>query len=90
MVSSEQEKMALVPTITEEEIGRLQGHISEADFGRIEFLEIVHIEKPRIIYTDGTKHFFFLAGLSVSTKGCSDSDFGSEHLLLPWLSNQRA
>lgn len=89
MASSEKQKMALASTITEEEIGRLQGHISEADFGRIEFLEIVHVEKPRIIYTDGTKHFFFLAGLSVSSKGCSDSDFGSDHLVLPWLSNLR-
>jgi len=79
--------MAMASTITEEEIGRLQGHISEANFGRVEFLEIVHVEKPRIIYTDGTKHFFFLAGLSVSTNECSGSDFGPDHLLLPWLPN---
>jgi hypothetical protein len=77
--------MAMAPTVTEEEIGRIQGNISEADFGRIEFLEIVHVEKPRIIYRSDTKHFFFLAGLAVSTGECKDSDFGSEHLLLPWL-----
>jgi hypothetical protein len=78
--------MAMATTITEEEIGRLQGNISEAEFGRVEFLEIVQVEKPRIIYTSGTKHFFFLAGLAVSTQECHHSDFGSEHILLPWLS----
>lgn len=78
--------MAMATAITDEEIGRLQCNMSEADFGRIEFLEIVHVEKPRIIYTSGTKHFFFLAGLAVSTRECSHSDFGSEHVLLPWLS----
>jgi hypothetical protein len=78
--------MAMATTITEEEIGRLQGNISEAEFGRVEFLEIVQVEKPRIIYTSGTKHFFFLAGLAVSTQECDHSDFGSEHILLPWLS----
>jgi hypothetical protein len=88
MVPSENREMAMISTITDEEIVRLQDHISEADFGRTEFLEIVHVEKPRIIYVSGTKHFFFLAGLAVSTKECSDSDFGSEHVLLPWLSTR--
>jgi hypothetical protein len=77
--------MAMASILTDEEIGRMQGNISEADFGRIEFLEIIHVEKPRIIYKSGAKHFFFLAGLAVSTKECSDSDFGSDHLMLPWL-----
>lgn len=77
--------MAMASIITEEEIGRLQHHISEADFGRMEFLEIVHVEKPRIIYSKGAKRFFFLAGLAVCTTECTDSDFGSEHLILPWL-----
>jgi hypothetical protein len=63
----------------------MQGNISEAGFGKIEFLEIIHVEKPRIIYKSGTKHFFFLAGLAVSTEECSDSDFGQGHLVLPWL-----
>lgn len=87
MASSDIRNMAMAATISDEEIGKLQGHISEADFGRTEFLEIVHVEKPRIIYANGTKHFFFLAGLAVSTRECSDSDFGSEHILLPWLSS---
>lgn len=77
--------MAMASIIGEEEIGKVQGHRSEADFGRVEFLEIVHVEKPKIIYTGSGKHFFFLAGLAVSTTQCSDSDFGPDHLLLPWL-----
>ena len=47
-------------------------------FGRIEFLEIVHVERPKIIYRSEEKHFFFLAGLAVRTSECSDSDFESE------------
>ena len=81
--------MAMASTITEEEIGRLQHHITEADFGRTEFLEIVHVEKPRIIYASGGKHFFFLAGLAVTTRECDDSDFSRDHLLLPWLTGSR-
>ena len=78
-------EMAMTTTMTDEEIGRLQHNITEADFGKVEFLEIVHVERPRIIYTNGKKHFFFLAGLAVTTGECSDSDFEKEHLLLPWL-----
>ena len=78
--------MAMASTMTDEDVGVAQGNISEAGFGRVEFLEIVHVERPKIIYSTGDKHFFFLAGLAVSTRECIDSDFGSEHLLLPWLS----
>lgn len=79
--------MVMASTMTEEEVGQAQGNISEAGFRRIEFLEIVHVERPKIIYASGAKHFFFLAGLAVSTKECTDSDFGPEHLVLPWLSS---
>ncbi len=78
-------EMTMASTMTEEEVGRVHGNIAEAGFGRIEFLEIIHVEKPRIIYKSGAKHFFFLAGLSVSTMECTDSDFGADYLLLPWL-----
>jgi hypothetical protein len=77
--------MALASSLTEEEVSRIHGDLSEAGFGRIEFLEIVHIESPKIIYRSGTKHFFFLAGLAVSTNECEDSDFGTDHIVLPWL-----
>ena len=74
------------PASTEEEVGQVHGSRNTVDFGRVEFLEIVHVERPRIIYTNQRKHFFFLAGLAVCTTECSDVDFESEHILLPWLS----
>ncbi len=78
--------MAMASAMTEEEVGRVHGSRSTVDFGRVEFLEIVHVERPRIIYRGQDKHFFFLAGLAVCTAECSDADFESEHVLLPWLS----
>lgn len=78
----------MASVVGEEEIGLVQGHRSEANFGRVEFLEIVHVEKPKIIYKGSTKHFFFMAGLAVSTTQCSDADFGPDHLLLPWVSRE--
>ncbi len=80
--------MAIASTMTEEEVGRVHGSKSAVDFGRPEFLEIVHVERPSIIYKAGEKHFFFLAGLAVRTSECSDTDFESSHLLLPWLSER--
>ena len=80
--------MAIAATITEEEVGRVHGSKSAVDFGRVEFLEIVHVERPRIIYRTEDKHFFFLAGLAVCTSECKDMDFESSHLVLPWLSHQ--
>ena len=86
MVGRDKRKMAMASVIDDEQVEAVQEHRSEADFGRVEFLEIVHVEKPKIIYRSSTKHFFFLAGLAVSSKQCSDSDFGDEHLILPWIS----
>ena len=77
----------MASTVTEEEIGRVQGNRSAVDFGRIEFLEIVHVERPRIIYRRLDAHFFFLAGLAVRTSECSDADFASSAVLLPWVSD---
>ena len=79
--------MALASVVTEEKIGQVHGNKSSVDFGRIEFLEIVHVERPRIIYRSNGKHFFFLAGLAVCTSDCSDADFTSDEILLPWLSD---
>ncbi|GEM_PF-3374457 len=78
--------MAMESAMTEEEVGRVHGSSGAVDFGRIEFLEIINVEKPRIIYRSQGKHFFFLAGLAVRTSECTDSDFESSHVLLPWLS----
>lgn len=77
--------MALASVVSEEQIGQVHGNKSSVSFGRIEFLEIVHIERPSIIYRGDDRHFFFLAGLAVCTSDCTDSDFKSEAILLPWL-----
>jgi hypothetical protein len=80
--------MTMASTLTEEEVGRVHGGRSAVDFGKVEFLEIVHVEQPRIIYRSQDKHFFFLAGLAVRTSECADVDFESRHILLPWLSER--
>jgi hypothetical protein len=80
--------MTMASTLTEEEVGRVHGGRSAVDFGKVEFLEIVHVEQPRIIYRSQDKHFFFLAGLAVRTSECTDVDFESGHILLPWLSER--
>jgi hypothetical protein len=81
-------KMAMASTMTEEDVGRVHGDRSAVDFGKVEFLEIVHVERPRIIYRSQDKHFFFLAGLAVRTSECSDADFESGHIVLPWLTER--
>ena len=78
--------MAIASTIGEEEISRLHDWNSSVEFGRTEFLEIVHIENPQILYKSLGRHFFFLAGLAVCTSECRDDDFGQNRVLLPWLS----
>jgi hypothetical protein len=78
--------MAIASMVNEEEISRVHHNRSSVDFGRAEFLEIVHVENPRILYKSLGRHFFFLAGLAVCTSECSDEDFGSGRVLLPWIS----
>jgi hypothetical protein len=78
--------MAIVSTLNEEEIGLVHRNQSSVEFGRVEFLEIVHVENPRILYKSLGRHFFFLAGLAVCTSECRDDDFGSGRVLLPWMS----
>ena len=69
----------------EEDVGRLHHHRGEVEFGRVEFLEIVHVENPRILYKSSGRHFFFVAGLAVCTSECRDDDFGASRVLLPWI-----
>ena len=80
--------MAMASVLTEEEVGRVHGSRGSVEFGRKEFLEIVHVEKPTIIYKTREKHFFFLAGLAVCSSACSDTDFDQGHLMLPWLTER--
>jgi len=72
--------------VTKEDTGVFQPQKTAVEFGRAEFLEIVHVENPRILYKSSGRHFFFLAGLAVCTSECHDDDFGPSHVLLPWIS----
>ncbi|MDA4121700.1 MAG: hypothetical protein OK456_00800 [Thaumarchaeota archaeon] len=80
--------MAIASILSEEDVIKVHSSRSSADFGRIEFLEIVHVEDPKILYKSAGKHFFFVAGLAVGTSECKDSDFGSGRVLLPWIAQQ--
>jgi hypothetical protein len=44
-------------------------------FRRKEFLELVEIAKPKIIYHRGRMHFFAFDGFVMYTFECRDSDF---------------
>jgi hypothetical protein len=77
--------MAIAPMLNEEEVGLVRDNRNSVEFGRAEFLEIVHVEDPRILYKGLGTHFFFLAGLAVCTSECMDDDFGKGRVLLPWV-----
>jgi len=44
-------------------------------FKRKQFLELVEITKPEIIYQTGRMHFFAYDGFAMYTFECEDSDF---------------
>jgi len=47
-------------------------------FRREEFLDLVGIAKPRIIYHTGRMHFFAFDGFIMYTFQCSDGDFSQK------------
>ena len=49
-------------------------------FRRREFLELVEIAKPRIIYHRNRMHFFAYDGFVMYTFECENSDFGQKVL----------
>ena len=49
-------------------------------FRRREFLELVEIAKPRIIYHRKRMHFFAFDGFVMYTFECNDGDFGQKVL----------
>ena len=49
-------------------------------FRRKEFLELVAIAKPEIIYRRGKNHFFAFDGFVMYTFECEDSDFSQRVL----------
>lgn len=50
-------------------------------FERDEFLELVGIAKPRIMYHRGRMHFFSFDGFVMYTFQCSDEDFTAQRVL---------
>ncbi len=57
-------------------------------FKRREFLELVEIAKPAIIYQTGRMHFFAFNGFAMYTFECEDSDFKQKVLRAIEFSNQ--
>ena len=49
-------------------------------FKREEFLELVQIAQPRIIYQRGRMHFFAYDGFVMYTFQCKDNDFSQKVL----------
>ena len=57
-------------------------------FKRKEFLELVEIAKPEILYQKGRMHFFAFDGFAMYTFECKDSDFKQKVLHAIEFSNQ--
>jgi len=57
-------------------------------FKRKEFLELVEIAKPKIIYQTGRMHFFSFDGFAMYTFECENSDFKQKVLNAIEFSNQ--
>ena len=56
-------------------------------FRREQFLELVQIAKPGIIYQTGRMHFFAYDGFVMYTFQCKDEDFGQKVLKAVEFSN---
>ena len=57
-------------------------------FKRQQFLELIEIAKPKIIYQTGRMHFFAFDGFVMYTFECEDSDFNQKILHAIEFSNQ--
>lgn len=56
-------------------------------FRRDEFLELVQLAKPRLIYQTGRMHFFSHDGFVVYTFQCRDEDFAQKVIYAVEFSN---
>jgi hypothetical protein len=57
-------------------------------FRRREFLELVQIAKPKLIYHTGRMHFFAYDGFVMYTFECEDHDFSQQVIHAIEFSNQ--
>ncbi len=79
--------MAVAGATTAAVIAAAQTSSYRVKFRRREFLELVDIAKPEIIYKRGKNHFFAFDGFMVYSQECDDRDFGQKVLDSIELSN---
>jgi hypothetical protein len=81
---------AIVPIIAATSATTLAQHTSSyrVKFKREQFLELVEIAKPKIIYHRGRMHFFAFDGFVMYTFECNNNDFTQKVLEAIEFSNQ--
>ena len=79
--------MAVAGATTAAVIAATQTSSYRVKFRRREFLELVDIAKPEIIYKRGKNHFFAFDGFMMYSQECDDGDFGQKVLDSIELSN---
>lgn len=79
--------MAVAGATTAAVIAAAQTSSYRVKFRRREFLELVDMAKPEIIYKRGKNHFFAFDGFMMYSQECDDRDFGQKVLDSIELSN---
>lgn len=79
---------AIVPIIAATAAAPQHTSSYRVKFKREQFLELVEIAKPKIIYHRGRMHFFAFDGFVMYTFGCDNSDFTQKVLDAIEFSNQ--
>ena len=82
--------MATAATTTATTVAIAAQHTSSyrVKFRRREFLELVQIAKPTLIYHTGRMHFFAYDGFVMYTFECEDRDFAQQVIHAIEFSNQ--
>lgn len=79
---------AIVPIMTATTVAAQHTSSYRVKFKREQFLELVEIAKPKIIYHRGRMHFFAFDGFVMYTFECKSSDFDQKVLEVIEFSNQ--
>ena len=80
--------MAIAGAVTAATVAAQHASSYRVKFRRKEFLELVEIAEPKIIYQTGRMHFFAHDGFVMYTFECKDSDFKQKVLHAIEFSNQ--
>jgi len=62
-------------------IATMQASSYRVKFRREQFLELVEISRPSIIYRRGSNHFFAFDGFVVYSQQCKDDDFPDQKVI---------